>query len=470
MLFTSPLSEARSFLEEILNHHDISNNEPLIHSKHQLTWISICITAMVFMGMLCFAKIQQASLGLYSARAFSSMFHSSKISWVKLFECSILRLIKLFGVEGVLVVDDTDRLRAKSTKTLFGIHKLRDKKTGGYSVGQNIVVLVFVTKKMTFPVGFRFFIPDPAWTEWRKNDKILRLKKVKKSQRPKKPERSDMHPTRITIAGNLIKKFKFLVPDLKIQAICVDAAFLCKEFVDTCEALFPKVQIISQIKQNQLVKGANQALKSVKEFFKNQIALTTKISLRGGIEKSISYVNRRIFVNSHSRKLHVIALKYEGEVDYRYIVATNLSWTCLDIIRAYAQRWLIEVFFQDWKRYDGWGKWSCQRGVDGACRGVILSLLVDHFLLSHPFQLERVKAGLAALTAGSLQRYLQSKSVFDSIAQILESQDPKKALKELVQSVEKWIEFRPSDKHMTGHSIGDFLPSASLAKKFKLQT
>ena len=98
---------------------------------------------------------------------------------------------------------------------------------------------------------------------------------------------------------------------------------------------------------------------------------------------------------------------------------------------------------------------------------MILSLLVDHFLLSHPLQLERAKTGVAALTSGSLQRYLQSRAILDSVAQLLESPDPKKALRELFNSIEKWVEFRTSDKHMTGRELGDFAPTASLTKRFK---
>jgi hypothetical protein len=76
--------------------------------------------------------------------------------------------------------------------------------------------------------------------------------------------------------------------------------------------------------------------------------------------------------------LHVVAIKYEGEAEYRYLTGSNLTWKGIDIVRAYCTRWLVEVFFQDWKMYDGWGKLASQRGVDGACRGVYLSLSLIH--------------------------------------------------------------------------------------------
>ena len=467
MLFTSPFAEVRTFLDEMAEIPSAPGKAQVPLSKTQHHWISVCMTSMVLMSMFCFAKIQRASGDKFSARAFSWMLHFSKICWDTLFEKSVLRLINLFGLKGFLVIDDSDRLRAKSTSKLFGIQKLRDKKTGGYATGQNIVLLLFVTKKMTFPVGFRFFIPDPAWVAWRQRDRELRDQKIPAKLRPKKPSRSAKFPTRITIAGKLLENFRNLVPSANIIAISADAAYSCSEFTKKAESLFSGAQIISQIRGNQLVRFGKHKPKPTQEVANSQIAVTTKIILRGKIEQVITYVSMRVWVQSQNRILHVIALKYDNETEYRYITASDLTWRGLDVVRAYSTRWLIEVFFQDWKAYDGWGKSACQRGIEGARRGVILSLLVDHFLLSHPLQLARVKTGVAAFTSGSLQRYLQARAILDAVAQILESPDPKQALRELFGAIEKWVEFRPSDKHMTGRELGEFIPSASLTQKFK---
>ena len=466
MLFT-PFAEVRTFLEEVAAQPQVTNGASVTLSKKQIGWLSVCITAMILMGLFCFAEIQRASAGKLSGRAFSWMLHFSKICWDELFQGSVLRLISFFGAKGFLVIDDTDRLRAKSTSKLYGVHKLKDKKTGGYATGQNIVLLLFVTAKMTFPVGFSFYVPDPTWVAWRTEDRKLRVQKVPARLRPKKPERSADFPTKITIACGLIEKFSNLVSAASIIAINADAAYSCSEFTHKCASSFPGVQVISQIRGNQLVRFGNQKLKSVRELFAARSAVTTKILLRGKIEQVISYCSMRLWVRSQQRVLHVIALKYDNETEYRYITATDLTWKGLDVVRAYSTRWLVEVFFQDWKMYDGWGKSACQRGVEGARRGVILSLLVDHFLLSHPLQLARVKAGVAAFTSGSLQRYLQARAILDSVAQILESSDPKKALRDLFNSIEKWVEFRTSDKHMTGRELGEFLPTASLLQKFR---
>ena len=58
----------------------------------------------------------------------------------------------------------------------------------------------------------------------------------------------------------------------------------------------------------------------------------------------------------HDPKRFVIALKYDGEKEYRYLVATDVGWCTFDVIQTYSLRWLVEVFFEDWKPYEGWGR------------------------------------------------------------------------------------------------------------------
>ena len=64
----------------------------------------------------------------------------------------------------------------------------------------------------------------------------------------------------------------------------------------------------------------------------------------------------RLKVDAHGNKRFVIAVKYQDEENYRYLVAANLSWRTQDIIQAYTLRWLVEVVFEDWKLYEGWGR------------------------------------------------------------------------------------------------------------------
>jgi hypothetical protein len=74
------------------------------------------------------------------------------------------------------------------------------------------------------------------------------------------------------------------------------------------------------------------------------------------------------------------------------------------------------------------GRKAYQRGGDGACRGMILSLLVDYFLLTHPAQIRQSRAGLPLWTAGSVVRRLQYDNMLSTIEDIFTSSDPLKAL------------------------------------------
>ena len=88
---------------------------------------------------------------------------------------SVSMVLTHYGItEGMLVVDETDKKRSKSTKRIAYVHKMKDKPSGGYIMGQSLVFLVLITPKITIPVGFDFYVPDPELSAWRKEDKRLR--------------------------------------------------------------------------------------------------------------------------------------------------------------------------------------------------------------------------------------------------------------------------------------------------------
>ena len=96
-------------------------------------------------------------------------------------------------------------------------------------------------------------------------------------------------------------------------------------------------------------------------------------------------------MNQIPTKRFVVALKYEGESNYRYLVATDMTWRTMDIIQAYTLRWLVKIFFEDWKLYEGWGREAKQLDEEGSSHGLILSLLLDHCLLLHPEHTARIE-------------------------------------------------------------------------------
>ena len=73
------------------------------------------------------------------------------------------------------------------------------------------------------------------------------------------------------------------------------------------------------------------------------------IRIRGGQEMVAIVGSARLYVCAHKTTRFVVALKYEGEDTYRYLIASDLTWRTLDIVQGQTLRWLVEVCIQDWK-------------------------------------------------------------------------------------------------------------------------
>ena len=157
-----------------------------------------------------------------------------------------------------------------------------------------------------------------------------------------------------------------------------------------------------------------------------------------------------------------------GGNQYRYIIASNLSWRTIDIIEAYTLRWLVEVFFQDWKANEGWSKLTKQPGEEGSSRSLILSLLVDHSLFFHPDQTARLENKLPAFTVGSLTAKIKVEAIMSLFEQIILSDAPVERFKQFAQAVEhNVVKLPPSTKHMINRDYGKFNAVASL--KYRCQ-
>ena len=92
-------------------------------------------------------------------------------------------VLRRYGItKGSLEIDDTDNKRSKSTKAIAWVHKIKDKASGGYIMGQSLVFLVLVTPTITIPVGFAFYMPDPELTAWNKKNKQLKKSRSSRSK------------------------------------------------------------------------------------------------------------------------------------------------------------------------------------------------------------------------------------------------------------------------------------------------
>jgi hypothetical protein len=264
------------------------------------------------------------------------------------------------------------------------------------------------------------------------------------------------------IALSLLEQFKKMCPEIRIRCIVADALYGTEQFLDQAAGLFKGVQVISQIRSNQIVHFRGKSW-SVEDYFAAFPGIEQNIQVRGGDRIKVNAGSARLHLQAHGKKRFVIALKYEGEDEYRYIIASDLSWRTLDIIEAYTLRWLVEVFFQDWKGNEGWGKMTKQTGEEGSSRSLILSLLVDHCLFLHPVQLARIENKLPAYTVGSLMGKIKIEALLDTFEKVILSDEPMECFKQFAKSLEDNVVFlHPSKKHMVSRELGRLEASSSL--------
>ena len=240
-----------------------------------------------------------------------------------------------------------------------------------------------------------------------------------------------------------------------------DALYGASTFVDAASAMFGGVQVISQLRSNQKVRVYTRE-QYVADYFTTHPGTPQKIRIRGGEESAVLVGSARMYVCAHHTKRFIIALKYEGEDSYRYLMASDLTWRTLDIVQGHTLRWLVEVFVQDWKSHQGWNQLTKQPGEEGARQSVILSLLVDHCLFFHPDQLAQLKNNLPAYTVGSLRAHVQVECLVDVIQKLVSSDDSQGQLHRFTQALHTMFVLGRSKKHLIQRQLGRLEPTPYL--------
>ena len=66
-------------------------------------------------------------------------------------QASVYNILSRYGItSGTIVLDDTSKKRSKNTTRIEGAHKVKDKVTGGYFNGQELIFMVLVTDVMPY--------------------------------------------------------------------------------------------------------------------------------------------------------------------------------------------------------------------------------------------------------------------------------------------------------------------------------
>ncbi len=458
-----PLSIVTTFIDEL------NTSLQQLKSSAQLTaiqkvWLGTVLMGITVTGMLNWAAFERRSLGAFSQDRLRWIFSWAKIQWESLLFASVMQILKTYDItHGTLAADDTDKKRSKKTTRIPDTHKIKDKKTGGYFNGQELIFLVLITDKVTFPVGFCFYTPDPALKEWKKQDEKLKKQGVAKKDRPEKPVSNPAYPSKPELTVKMIKDFVCAFPAIKVKAVLADALYGQSAFIDQVRRLTGNAQVITQLKSSQLVKNQNGKWVSLKEYFGRQAGVETYLTIRGDKEVKVTILAARLTVKAHGKRRFVVALKYEGETEYRFLVASDLSWRHQDIARHYTLRWLVEVFIQDWKGFDGWNRLAKQQGEKGSVRGVILSLLCDHLLLVHPKQSALLKNKQPGMPVGCLIEHLNTEALVETVKKIVTDEKPLEKFKVFAETLYEILPKRRSKKHMAGRDLGRIEPTPSLA-------
>ena len=319
-------------------------------------WLAFCLTCIIVTNSICWRKFSRVSLGSFTD-ALLSWYFRRPMTWELLLSSSVKLVLKKFAItEGLLLIDDTCKKRSKVTKRLPYIHYFKNKEGTGTIRGQEIVLLVLVTASFTIPVGYEFYQPDPVYTQWAKQEKLLKKQKVPKKERPKKPEKKPAYPTKQEIALILLRQFANLCPFVKVKAVLADCLYGTADFMKEVNEIFAESQTISQLHHNQKVRFRGK-IWHLDEYFKAYPGVSMKVSVRGFETKEAIVSSARLYVEAHERKRFIVAIHYANETDKdnRYLVATNLTWRTIDIVQAYTFRWLVEVTIEDLKVYFGKG-------------------------------------------------------------------------------------------------------------------
>jgi len=160
---------------------------------------------------------------------------------------------------------------------------------GGYFEGQEFVFLMLVTDKITLPVGFRFYIPDPELKKWKELIKAEKKAGITAKDRTKRPEINPEYPSKQMLGLDLLKKFSQNHPDITVQAVLADALYGNQKFIDEaaivthCEQVMSVGCLVENINAETLLDGISHIVNSddpQKELHKFTNALKNSIPNR----------------------------------------------------------------------------------------------------------------------------------------------------------------------------------------------
>lgn len=152
MLMGNPLPFVEAYVEQLSA--SLESHQPKAGlTLGQQAWLSFGLMGIIVTESVCWRKWVRAGVGRYS-EALLSWYFRGLMAWGVLLSCSVRLVLESFGTwEGVLVLDDTGKRRAKVTRRIPYVHYFKDKQGTGTMRGQEVVFLVLVTTVVTLSGG-----------------------------------------------------------------------------------------------------------------------------------------------------------------------------------------------------------------------------------------------------------------------------------------------------------------------------
>ena len=231
--------------------------------------------------------------------------------------------------------------------------------------------------------------------------------------------------------------------------------------VAAASAIFAGVQVITQVRSHQPMRVCTRA-QHVADSCAAHPGTPQPSRIRGGDEMVALVDSARVSVCAHHTTRFSMARKYAGEETSRYLMASDLPWRTLDMVQAHTLRWLVEVLVPDWKSPEGGSQLTKPPGEEGACRRVILSLLVDHGLFCHPDQHAQLSHHLPAYTVGSLRATVQVACLVDVSQALVSSDAPQNQRHRFTQALREVFVVEHAKKHLAPRPLGRLEPTPYL--------
>ncbi len=272
-----------------------------------------------------------------------------------------------------LIIDDS--FLAKTGKYMEKVSKMWDHVSKGYLLGFKVNLLGYWDGKSFLPVDFAIHREKGknkkkpyglALKTIKKQFKKTRTKDMASFERGKEADKSKID-TGLAMFKRAVKK------GLTIDYLLMDSWFTCNEFIKAVRAV--KTQTIHLIGMYKIA--------TTKFIFKNKKHTIAQLRNKLGKPKrnrktGYYYLETVVLLDDKEVKLFFSRQGRRGK--WKTFLSTNTNLSFQEMIKIYAIRWTIEVFFKEGKQLFGLGKEQAN-DFDAQIAAVTL-VMMQHILIS----------------------------------------------------------------------------------------